>query len=48
MAGEGWKPAGFSEGAWNIAENQVVMKLFSGAIEMAIWGKQILFLFLWS
>lgn len=28
----------YPEGAWNITENQVVMKLFTGAVEMAIRG----------
>lgn len=28
----------FPEGAWNITENQVVMKLFPGTVEMAIRG----------
>jgi len=29
----------YPEGAWNITENQVVMKLFTGAVEMAIRSK---------
>lgn len=29
----------YPEGAWNITENQVVMKLFTGAVEMAIRGQ---------
>ena len=28
----------YPEGAWNITENEIVMKLFSGVIEMAILG----------
>lgn len=29
----------FSEGAWNITENEIVMKLFTGTAQMAIRGK---------
>lgn len=29
----------YPEGAWNITENQVVMKLFTGTVEMAIRGQ---------
>lgn len=29
----------YPEGAWNITENQVVMKLFTGAVEMAVRGQ---------
>lgn len=29
----------YSEGAWNITSNQIVMKLFTGAVEMAIRGE---------
>lgn len=28
----------YPEGAWNITENEIVMKLFSGVIEMAVLG----------